>query len=816
MANITDIERLNYYEGEFLGAVDFEAEQEYHRDMRRRHNVGQHTLGIVAGLDLAQVPNGNPDNEVDVFLMPGMAVDGFGREIVVLNKFQLTPSLFAAFFTPFPKMMSIWIGYEQVPLQPSTDACASANQSNAFGRTQETYRIVINPPLPANDPVVVDGVDILPPIPQTTPPTPTPGAEVLPFDNSVPFQEFPADDTAATWLLPLGQINWDASKQRFLQIDPAAAALGRQYVGAVAATIFAPAGQLTIQDRFTPSPLQSFPAYPGVSAEVQGALTVDRLFNAIQQALIGTPANPAGPPPAAPLTVVAAGTGEELIQFQNPSAQPTWHISENLNGNTPGLNIGEITPKGAVNDARLFIRPTITTAAPSDQNVGVGTTTPRNPVGIRGRGAWEELLSFEDSGGVTHWHVNQNPQGKDAAGNPFVRGLNFAETSGADFRLFLEEGGNVGVGTPLPQQNLSVNGGLNIDQANINGGTISPGLTFGSGSGEGIASKRTASGNQYGLDFYTEFAVRMSISNAGDVGIGTNAPASQLHISGGEWDLTNTEGDFKIGNSAMRLKIGVALGGGGAGDARIRAQGGTSRLMIGSGTDDTVTIVGGRVGIENLTPAATLDVTGDIKASGGISAATAVLNGGTTINGGVSINGGTSINGGLLVNGDVTVTGKLNAPTKNGCVADRFVYRDTQPLERGDVVIVSPKPALHRYGPDDMIPLVEVQLTNESHDARVCGIVHVPTLEDDQNPGIDTTQLAGAHIGLMVTLGAYAYCKVDAGPGPIEAGDLLTTSNTPGYAQKWKGGRKTGAVIAKALAALKKDRGVIPVLVSHQ
>jgi len=100
MTNIIDIERLNYYEGEFLGAVDFEAEQEYHRDMRRRHNVGQHTWGIVAGLELAQVPNGNPDNEVDIFLMPGMAVDGFGREIVVLSKFQLTPGLFASFFSP--------------------------------------------------------------------------------------------------------------------------------------------------------------------------------------------------------------------------------------------------------------------------------------------------------------------------------------------------------------------------------------------------------------------------------------------------------------------------------------------------------------------------------------------------------------------------------------------------------------------------------------------------------------------------------------------------------------------------------------------
>src|SRR5215469_2460472 len=108
MANITDIERLNYYEGEFLGAVDFQAEQEYHRDMRRRHNVGQHTWGIVSGLDIAQVPvPGSTSNAVDVYIQPGMAVDGFGREIVVLNKTQLTLDLFAAYINP--GLLNVWI-----------------------------------------------------------------------------------------------------------------------------------------------------------------------------------------------------------------------------------------------------------------------------------------------------------------------------------------------------------------------------------------------------------------------------------------------------------------------------------------------------------------------------------------------------------------------------------------------------------------------------------------------------------------------------------------------------------------------------------
>src|SRR5215472_5137490 len=111
MPDITDIERLNYYEGEFLGAVDFEAEQEYHRDMRRRHNIGPHTWGIVTGLDMAQFLNGGADSEVDVFIQPGVAVDGYGREIVLFGPFQLTADMFADF--PSKQLLGVWIGYTQ-------------------------------------------------------------------------------------------------------------------------------------------------------------------------------------------------------------------------------------------------------------------------------------------------------------------------------------------------------------------------------------------------------------------------------------------------------------------------------------------------------------------------------------------------------------------------------------------------------------------------------------------------------------------------------------------------------------------------------
>src|ERR1051325_11055090 len=92
----------------------------------------------------------------------------------------------------------------------------------------------------------------------------------------------------------------------------------------------------------------------------------------------------------------------------------------------------------------------------------------------------------------------------------------------------------VGIGTNSPQQNLSINAGMNIDQSDGNTGTTNNILTFGSASGEGIGSKRTSGGNQFGLDFYTNFINRMTVTNEGHLGIGTTSPSAKLDVSGGD------------------------------------------------------------------------------------------------------------------------------------------------------------------------------------------------------------------------------------------------------------------------------------------
>jgi hypothetical protein len=108
-------------------------------------------------------------------------------------------------------------------------------------------------------------------------------------------------------------------------------------------------------------------------------------------------------------------------------------------------------------------------------------------------------------------------------------------------------------------------GNVIIDQANYNSGSLNngntngAGLSFGSGSGEGIASKRTAGGNQYGLDFYTSFANRMSILNNGFVGINTTNPASQLEVNGD----TRIDGNLSTASLTVRSGGNIQVSGAG-------------------------------------------------------------------------------------------------------------------------------------------------------------------------------------------------------------------------------------------------------------
>jgi hypothetical protein len=68
-----------------------------------------------------------------------------------------------------------------------------------------------------------------------------------------------------------------------------------------------------------------------------------------------------------------------------------------------------------------------------------------------------------------------------------------------------------------------------------------------------------------------------------------------------------------------------------------------------------------------------------------------------------------------------------------------------------------------------------------------------------------------------IALVGKTYCKADAQHGPIELGDMLTTSPTAGHAMKAGDLHKAfGAVIGKALRPLEAGQGLIPILIALQ
>jgi hypothetical protein len=105
-------------------------------------------------------------------------------------------------------------------------------------------------------------------------------------------------------------------------------------------------------------------------------------------------------------------------------------------------------------------------------------------------------------------------------------------------------------------------------------------------------------------------------------------------------------------------------------------------------------------------------------------------------------------------------------------------------------------------------------LSDRPYDRRVAGIVSGAR---GIKPGLMLEQLDATGSSQQIALSGRVYALANTSGGPINAGDLLTTSSTPGQAMRATNLRRAqGATIGKAMTSLPSGSGVVLVLVSIQ
>jgi hypothetical protein len=193
-------------------------------------------------------------------------------------------------------------------------------------------------------------------------------------------------------------------------------------------------------------------------------------------------------------------------------------------------------------------------------NVGIGTTSPQTALDINGR------LSFTSASVSTifaerngNYHVIYSPTGNPGIyignavdnGNYYDNGSHqFRSAGGGTYYAVITTAGKVGIGTTSPEYKLHVEGSATIDTTGtedilILGRALTVATSFQQAASLKLGRYQNAGGS---FESYTrlDFALRdnsatsnyntnttvMTLTNAGNVGIGTTSPSSLLTVAG--------------------------------------------------------------------------------------------------------------------------------------------------------------------------------------------------------------------------------------------------------------------------------------------
>jgi hypothetical protein len=332
---------------------------------------------------------------------------------------------------------------------------------------------------------------------------------------------------------------------------------------------------------------------------------------------------------------------------------------------------------------------------------------------------------------------------------------------------------SIGTNTVYPGYLLNVNGGA-VMSTGGSGGTIAfgtpsteTGMTISGSARADVrfdgSSLKLLAGAAGGPPPSTNGVL---ITTAGNVGIGSAAPLAgyRLDVGGQTVIRAGGNGGGFVAFGTPNSETGMTISGNNRAD--VRFDGASLKLVAGPGgvgppssANGVAITTAGNVGIGTANPAAKLEVIGR------------------------------------------TRTGSLEV-TAGSDLAEPFDTEVDVTVEPGSVMVI------------DAANPGRLKMSGRSYDTGVAGIV---SGAGGVKPGITLQQEGVLEGSSLVAIAGRVYCKADARGGPIQPGDLLTTSDVKGHAMKATDRERShGAIIGKAMTALTEGTGLVLVLVNLQ
>lgn len=643
--SVISTQRPHFFEGQYLGADDMTTALEYGRTYTRRHALGGHTWGIAMGLGLEE--SLSPAGVVEVYLLPGFAWDGYGRQLTVLGPKKLSPGMFEGHPTG---LVEVWLAYRETAASAVRRGFEVCDAADTFSRVRESYLVVAGqrPNLRDRHEGVAVGSETLA--------DPREALEVfeseagLLCDASVPHQQFPADEDEPLWLVPLGKVQWHAGAggtvghfgERSDDGKRQSRAF-RRYAGVVTEGIQAADGLIRLRKRMTPRPATA-PAPTNDQICVATRLALSDFADGVIDDLVWIEGN---------LRVLGNarlwGTKLELRNFGGGDDGVPLYLRR---GPAPGLDdgrdieimlgleaddpaqknrlvIGTIEVDPVSGDEAIVPKTVIT----DDARVGVGSEDPNayhddaDDVVIATDANTGLTISASATGfGSLFFASGTTP---NASHRGRIRYENEADrmsfgTATNDF-LYLNAQAMVGIGTPEPEQYSVLADDLVIYNEGSGGLTIAT-SEQGRGSihfADGTLVDQVARGfityihTLDQLNFGTSDSPQMAIASNGYVGIGITAPEVRLHVvAGNPIGLDDDQAFVVIGHSddpnlALSDDSIQARQGGAAAALRLQPKGGPITIHEDNAPSQRVVVTSaGRIGMGIDVPVRPLHIHG--------------------------------------------------------------------------------------------------------------------------------------------------------------------------------------------------------------